>query len=253
VLGVHGVDGGGLLGDLRGERGELEFEGGALGVELGHAAGEDDAQTGAQLVAQKAVALGLRGLALERAHLAGDLVEDVVDAGEIDLGGLEAEFGEPLFGLEAGDAGGFFQDCTAIHRLRAEDLADALLADDGVGLAAEAGAHEDVLDVAQAADFAVEQVLGVAGAEEAASDGDLAGADGRAAKLAPADFEDDLGGGGVVCVGGLGCGSRSGSATGLPSMPMTVPGWASRTASSVSSALWRRSFVSSQSPARVRA
>ncbi len=37
-----------------------------LGVHLLHAAGEDDAEAGAQLVAQGAVALGLGGLALER-------------------------------------------------------------------------------------------------------------------------------------------------------------------------------------------
>ncbi len=47
----------------------------------------------------------------------------------------------------------------AVERLGAEELADALLADDGVGFAAEAGAHEDVLNVAEAADLAVEEVL----------------------------------------------------------------------------------------------
>ncbi len=132
-------------------------------------------------------------------HLLGDFFEDVVDAGEVLLGGLEAELGEALFGLEAGDAGGLFDDGAAVEGLGAEQLADALLADDGVGLAAEAGAHEDVLNVAQAADLAVEQIFGVAGAEEAAGDGDLAGADRGAAELAAADLEDD-----VVRVGGEG-------------------------------------------------
>ena len=40
--------------------------------------------------------------------------------------------------------------------------------------------------------FAVEQVLGVAGAEKTAGDGDLPGADGSAAELAAADAEDDI-------------------------------------------------------------
>src|SRR6266853_6716245 len=129
-------------------------------------------------VAECAVALGLGGLTLEAGHLAGNFVEDVVDAGEIEAGGFETEFCEALFGLETGDAGGFFEDGAAIEGLGAEELADALLADDGVGFAAEAGAHEDVLDVAEAADFAVEKVFAVAGAEEAAGDGEFAGTDG---------------------------------------------------------------------------
>ena len=115
--------------------------------------------------------------------------------------------GEALFGLEAGDSGGFFDDRAAVLGLGAEELADALLADDGVGLAAEAGAHEDVLDVAEAADLAVEEVFGVAGAEEAAGDGELAGADGGAAELAAADLEDDVGLGWVFGLGsGVGAG-----------------------------------------------
>ena len=55
--------------------------------------------------------------------------------------------------LKRGDAGGFFDDAATVKGLGGEDLADALLADHGVAFAAEAGAHEDVLDVAEAADF----------------------------------------------------------------------------------------------------
>ena len=264
VLGVHRVDGGGLLGDLRGEDGDLRGDGGLLGVELAHAAGQHDAQAGAQVVAQQAVTLRLGGLALERVHLARDLVEDVVDAREVDLGGLQAQLGEALLGLEAGDSGGLFEDGAAVHGLGAEDLADALLADDGVGLAAQAGAHEDVLNVAQAADLAVEQVLGVAGAEEAAGDGDLTGADRGAAKLAAANLQDDPGGrrllrprraagSSVVLALVELVAVQLPASTTLPSMPMTTPGCASRTASSVSSAFCWRSRASSQSPARSRA
>ncbi len=182
---------------LVGEGGDLLGGGGGFEVHLGHAAGEDDAEACAQLFAECAVTLGLGGLALERGHLSRDFLEDVVYAGEILLGGFEAELGEALLGLEAGDAGGFFDDAAAVEGLGAEELADALLADHGVGFAAEAGAHEDVLNVAQATDLAVEEVLGVAGAEEAAGDGELAGADGGAAELAAANFEDDV----VLCVG----------------------------------------------------
>ncbi len=188
------------------------MNGGGLGVHLGEAAGEDDAQLGDELGAEFAEALGLGGLALEDGDLAGDLVEDVVDAREIAFGGLEAELGEALFGFEAGDAGRFFDDGAAVEGLGAEELTDALLADDGVAVATEAGAEEDVLDVAQTADLAVQKVFALAGAEEAARDGDFAGAGGGAAELAATDLEDDAavfrGGFGVRCgfgaFGGLG-------------------------------------------------
>ena len=148
VLGVERFDvrGGGV--DLRGEGGDLVVERDAGRVHLMEAAGEDDAQAAAQLIAHGGVALGLGGLALERVHLPRDLFEDVVHAREILLGGFEAQFGEALLGLEAGDAGGLFDDGAAVVRLGAEELADALLLDDGVALRPEAGAHEDVLNVA---------------------------------------------------------------------------------------------------------
>ena len=101
-------------------RGDLFGGGGLFGVHLRQAAGEDDAEAGAELVAEGAVALGLGGLALEGAHLPGDFFEDVVDAREVLVGGLEAELGEALFGLEAGDAGGLFDDGAAVERLGAE-------------------------------------------------------------------------------------------------------------------------------------
>jgi hypothetical protein len=192
VLGVHGVEFGGLRVNQRTEAGDLGGGGGLLGVHLGEAAGDDDAQLAAQFFAQSGVTLGFGGLALENPHLARDFLEDVIHSGEILFGRLEAKFCEALFGLEAGDAGGLLDDGAAVERLGGEQLADALLADDGVGLASEAGAHEDVLDVAQAADLAVEQVLGVTGAEEAAGDGDLAGTDRGATELTAADLEDDV-------------------------------------------------------------
>ena len=192
VLGVHGLDCGGLSLDLGSERVDLFSGGGLFEVKLGHAAGEDDTEAGAEFVAECAVTLGLGGLALEGGHLAGYFVEDVVDAGEIEAGGFETEFGEAFLGLETGDAGGFFEDSAAVERLGAEELADAFLADDGVGFAAEAGAHENVLDVAQATDLAVEKIFAVAGAEEAAGNGEFAGANRGAAELAAADLQDDI-------------------------------------------------------------
>ena len=53
-------------------------------------------------------------------------------------------------------------------------MSDALLADDGVALGAQASAHEDVLNVAQAAELAVQQVLALPGAEQPPGDYDFA-------------------------------------------------------------------------------
>ncbi len=86
-------------------------------------------------------------------------------------------------------------------RLGGEKLADALLPDDGVGLTAESGSHEDVLNIAEAADLAVEEIFTIAGAEEAASNGEFAGTHRGAAKLAATNLQDH-----VIRIGELGCG-----------------------------------------------
>src|ERR1035438_9604607 len=108
------------------------------------------------------------------AHLAGDLFQDVEDARQVLLGAFELGFRQTLAGLVLGDAGGLFDDPAAVLRLGAENLADAALLDDGVALGAQAGAHENVLDIAQAGGVAVDQVLALTGPEQAAGDGNLA-------------------------------------------------------------------------------
>ena len=64
VLGVHLFDGSSLCVDLRRQRGDLFRGGSLLGIELRHAAGQHNAETRAQFIAQRAVALGLGGLTL---------------------------------------------------------------------------------------------------------------------------------------------------------------------------------------------
>ena len=116
----------------------------------------------------------MRGLALQRIHLPRDFLEDVIDAGQVLLGVFEARFGQPLLGLELGDAGSFFDDGAAVGGTAAQDLPDASLLDQGVGLRPQTGAHEEFLNIAQAAELAVQQVFAFAGAEQAAGDHDLA-------------------------------------------------------------------------------
>ena len=52
--------------------------------------------------------------AAEGVELAGDLFEDVENAGEVALGRLEFRFREALFGLEARDARGFLDQLAAV-------------------------------------------------------------------------------------------------------------------------------------------
>ncbi len=132
----------------------------------------------AQLAAQALIAAGLAGLALEGGALALELVDEVVDAGEVLLRRFELQLGLATARLELGDAGGLLDQLPAIGRLRAEDLADLALLDDGVALHADADVHQDVLHVAEADRVAVDQVLALAGAVEATADLDVPG-DGR--------------------------------------------------------------------------
>src|SRR5271156_1728183 len=174
MLGVQNLDLCIVLVYLRGKRGDFRNHSAFLRVHLGDLARQHDAQTRAHLFADRGVALGLCGLPLERTHLPRHFLENVVNAGEILFGLLEAQFGEALLRLEARNAGSLLDDGAAIVRLGAQQLPDALLADDGVGLRAEAGAREDVLDVAQPTELTVEKVFAVAGAEKAPRNDNLA-------------------------------------------------------------------------------
>jgi hypothetical protein len=108
------------------------------------------------------------------------------------FGIFQACFGKPLLGLELGDAGSFFNDGAAIGRTAAENLSDTTLLDEGIGLRPESGAHEQLLNIAETAELAIQQVLAVSGAEQTARYNDLSRAE-RLLKLAAADFEDYLG------------------------------------------------------------
>ena len=58
--------------------------------------------------------------------------------------------------------------------LRGEDLANPALLDDGVAFGSEAATHEDVLDVAEAGEAAIDQIFAFTRAEQAAGDSDFA-------------------------------------------------------------------------------
>src|SRR5450755_1238163 len=118
-------------------------------------------------------ALGLGDLALARSARAVDLGDDVVDAQQVLARQLHLAFGLLAALLVFGDAGRLFQEHASVFRACADDLTDATLLDDGVGLRADARAQEQLGDVAQANLRLVKQVLARPIPIQAAGDGDF--------------------------------------------------------------------------------
>src|SRR5262249_43419306 len=127
------------------------------------------------------VALGLGRLQLDAAELLLDLVDDVLEALEVLIDALELAEGLGLLGLEAADAGRLLEDVAALPGGGLQEAIDAALLDDAVGVAAGAGAEEEVLDVLEAAGLLVDQVLALAAAVDAAGDLHLLGLGGEGA------------------------------------------------------------------------
>ncbi len=164
----------------------------ALVLDLGELAGQHQSQLGAHLVAQAGVAFGLGSLALERVHLPRDFLENVVHAVQIQLGIFQARFRQPLLGFEFRDAGRFFENRAAIGGTAAQDLANASLLDESVGFGAQSCAHEEFLNIAQAAESAVEQVFAVARAEQPPRDHNFSRMELLLIELAAANFQNDV-------------------------------------------------------------
>ncbi len=196
VLGATGGQLGPDRHDVGVEPGELGLQPGlGLGaVELGRrqrrelgpqrgdlAAGDVHAQR-RELADQLAVAAGGLGLTLERAQLAADLAQQVLDPQQVGLGGVEAALGLLLALAVLEDAGGLLDDPPPVLGPGVEDGVDLALADDDVLLAADAGVREQLLHVEQPAGHVVDGVLALAGAEERAADGDLGELDAAAAR-----------------------------------------------------------------------
>ncbi len=102
---------------------------------------------------------GLAGLALQAVELLGQLADDIVEPGEIVLGGLELQLGIMAAGVEPGDAGCLLQNAAARLGLGIDDLADLALADERRRAGAGRGVGEQQLDVA-GADFAAVDAIG---------------------------------------------------------------------------------------------
>ena len=173
-LDAHALDVGLALGHARGGGGFLRLHlddarlGGGDGLrQHALAAGEQHLLPAAQLVAQALVAPGLRRLPFQRAALLLDLEDDVVDAREVLLRRVELQLGGAPAGAVLRHAGGLLDQLAPIGGPRAQDHADLALLDDRVGLGPEPRVHQQLVDVAQPAHLAVDEVFALAGPVEA--------------------------------------------------------------------------------------
>ena len=145
-----------------------------------------------RVLLQRAVAAGDLGLRLELVEVAGQLAQDVVDARQVLARVLQARLGLAPALLVLRDAGRFLEEEAQLLGLALDDPRDRALADDRVGARAEAGAEEDVLDVAPAHRLAVDVIAARAVARQHALDGDLGEAVPRTAGACLAVVEDEL-------------------------------------------------------------
>ena len=166
------------LGLLRFHFGEFrKSQGESLGLELQPArlAREHYAKQGSHLLANLDISPRFRRLALERCQLFLDFHKDIVDAREIDLGGLELGLGKALFGFVFRNSGGFVDDRAAIRGLGTQNLSDASLFDDGVRIRPEANTHEEFLYIAQPSSAAIDEIVALARAVQPAANYDFTG------------------------------------------------------------------------------
>ena len=155
----------------------------------------DQAHLGAKLLQTVAVFLvppRLAGLLPHAPQPAFDLFDNVRQPQQVLLDPLQSPQGLDLLGLETADAGRFLEDHAPILGGRLEQDVDLPLLDDAVGLRAQAGARQEVADVAQAARLPVDKVLPLPAAVDAAGDVDFGGVDSQPA-AGIIDRQGDLG------------------------------------------------------------
>ena len=126
-----------------------------------------------QAMVQALVAHGLRRLPAEAPDLPADLADDIRDAREILIGQRQLAHRLAALAFVFRDAGGFFKDRPAFFRLGGKNLVDLTLRHDRVTRPADAGIHEKLLDILQAASLAVKGILALPVAKDPARDLDF--------------------------------------------------------------------------------
>jgi hypothetical protein len=113
------------------------------------------------------------GLALERADLAFHFSHEILNPDEVLLCVFELAKRFLFLGFVFCDAGGLFKDEPAVFRFAGKNLGNIALGHDAVAGSAHPGAHEELLDVLQAARGLINEVLASPVSEHAARDGHL--------------------------------------------------------------------------------
>ena len=126
-----------------------------------------------ELVTQVQIFFCRLGLLAQGLDLQLQLIDLIVDAQEVFLRAGKLALRLLLAVAVARDAGRLLKDLAALVALAGDDLCNAPLPDDRVPVAAEAGVHEQLIDVAQAAGLAVDGIFALAAAVIAAGDHDL--------------------------------------------------------------------------------
>ena len=130
-------------------------------IQLSKLARQHHPQLGSHFVAQPGIALSLGRLPLQRIHLSRHFFKNVIDPRKILLGIFETRLSQPFLGLEFGDARGLFDNGPAICGTAAQNLANASLLNQRVGLRSQARTHKQFLDVPQPAQFPIQQVFAI--------------------------------------------------------------------------------------------
>src|SRR6185312_4209207 len=138
------------------------------------------------------VLTGDLGLLGESRELVAELLANVLDTGEILLGVGDAPFGLAAALLVLRHPRGLLEEHAELLGLRLDDARDHPLLDDRVGARPEAGAEEEVVDVAAPHRDVVDVVGAVAVARQHAADRDLGELAPLAADAAGAVVEDEL-------------------------------------------------------------
>ena len=131
-------------------------------------------------------------LALKWAQLACDLAADVAGTGEMLIHALDLARGALLATLVLGDARGLLDERAALLRTALKDGVKLALADDGMGILAQARIVQDVLDIHETARALVDEVLALTRTVHAPRDGNLVEIDGEHV-VGIVEHERDLG------------------------------------------------------------
>jgi len=138
------------------------------------------------------VAPRLAGLHAHAAQSAIDLFDDVGEPQQVLLHAIQTPQGLELLGLEAADAGRLFENHPSIARRCLQQRIDLALLDHAVGLCSQAGAGNQIANVAQAGRSAIDQILALAPAIDPPGDMHLGSVD-RQQALGVVQRERDLG------------------------------------------------------------